>query len=174
MVEEKEMIPLVAALLSAGLPLLADAVKAKGKEFIEEKLGVTLDTTTPEQVAVLKNKEMEHKEFLENVATDRYKIEVDDRKDARAMQSKALQQEDLFAKRFIYWFSLLWSIAACAYIYSITFNYVPPENIRVVDTVLGFLLGTAIASILNFFYGSSYKSRSKDETIDMLAKQNAS
>lgn len=166
------MIPLVAALVSAGLPLLANAVKVKGQEFIEEKLGVKLDTSTPEQVAVLKNKEMEHKEFLENAATERYKVEVADRQDARGMQNKALAQEDLFAKRFIYWFSLLWSVAACAYIYSITFNYVPPENIRVVDTVLGFLLGTAIASILNFFYGSSFKSRSKDDTIDMLVKKN--
>jgi hypothetical protein len=169
---KKEMAPLIAALLSAGLPLLANAVKVKGQEFIEDKLGVKLDLSTPEQVAVLKNKEMEHREFLESTYTERYKVEVADRQDARAMQNKALQQEDLFAKRFIYWFSLLWSVAACAYIYSITFNYVPPENIRVVDTVLGFLLGTAIASILNFFYGSSFKSRSKDETIDMLVKKN--
>lgn len=171
---KEEMAPLIAALVSAGLPLLANAVKAKGQEFIEEKLGVKLDMSTPEQVAVLKNKEIEHKEFLEAIYTERYRIEVADRQDARAMQSRALQQEDTFSKRFIYWFSLLWSVAACAYIYAITFNYVPPENIRVVDTVLGFLLGTAIASILNFFYGSSFKSRSKDDTIDMLVKKNDS
>lgn len=168
------MIPLVAALLSAGLPLLANAVKVKGQEFIEEKLGVKLDTSTPEQVSVLRNKEIEHKEFLEAQATERYKAEVDDRKNARLMQQKALEQSDLFSKQFIYWFALLWSVASMAYIAGITFYVVPVANLPIVNTVLGFLLGSAIAGILNFFYGSTFRNKAKDETISKLVSQSDS
>jgi hypothetical protein len=39
------------------------------------------------------------------------------------------------------------------------------------DTILGFLLGTAIAGIFQFFYGSTQRSRDKDDTIKNLSKQ---
>ena len=88
---------------------------------------------------------------------------------ARRMQMEALKQEDLFAKRFVYWFSIAWSLFAMVFLLSTTFMDIPEKNIRTVDTVLGFLLGTAISSIFSYFLGTSYTSRRKDDTISKLA-----
>lgn len=89
---------------------------------------------------------------------------------ARKMQIAALQQDDLFSKRFIYWFAAGWSIFSMAFFVAVTFAPVPKDNLRFVDTLLGFLLGTAIASIFNFFLGTSMSSKAKDSTISALAK----
>lgn len=157
------MAPLIAKLVSMGLPILADAVLRKGKEVVEEKLGVSIpDSPTPEQVDVLKNKEQEHKQWLEEVS-----LANEDRADARSLQKVALQQDDLFAKRYIYYLATWWSVTAVLYITGITFFHVPVENIRVVDTVLGFLLGTVVATIMTYFYGSALRqpSRSSDARV---------
>jgi hypothetical protein len=55
-----------------------------------------------------------------------------------------------------------------AYFVFVTFGAV--SNLRMADTILGFLLGTAIAAIFQFFYGSSARSREKDDTIKQLSK----
>lgn len=166
------MAPLIAALVNAGLPLLASAITTKGKEFVEDKLNIKL----PEPAEVearkeaLTNIEAAHKEALEQMAVQAYATEVDDRKSARTMQVAALSQDDVVAKRFIYWFALYWSVFTTAYITGITFYVIPVANLPVVTTVLGFLLGTAVATILNFFFGSSFKSREKDNTIEKLSQ----
>lgn len=59
------MIPVVAGLLQNGLSLLANAVLAKGKDWVEQKTGVKLgENLSPEQLTLLKQKEMEHEEEL--------------------------------------------------------------------------------------------------------------
>ena len=86
-----------------------------------------------------------------------------DTANARAMQVAALQQEDLFSKRFIYVFATFWSLFAAGYIAFITFGHIPEDNQRFADTILGFLLGTVVATILQFFFGSSMGSKEKDK-----------
>ena len=84
---------------------------------------------------------------------------------ARAMQVAALQQEDVFSKRFVMYLAIGWSAFAVTYIALITFFPIAAGNIRFADTILGFLLGTVVATILNFFYGSAHGSTDKQETI---------
>ena len=86
-------------------------------------------------------------------------------KDARAMQAKALEQDDNFSKRFIYYFAAFWSLCAVIYIGCITFVTIPEASIRFADTILGFILGTVIATIINFFYGSSSGNERRSEKI---------
>jgi hypothetical protein len=74
---------------------------------------------------------------------------------ARIMQEAALQQADIFSKRFVYYLSAFWSLFAVVYILWITFASIPEENVRFADTILGFLLGTVVSTIINFFLGSS-------------------
>lgn len=81
--------------------------------------------------------------------------------DARAMQIAALNQDDVFSKRFVMYLAVFWSVFAVAYISFITFGNIPAANVRFADTILGFILGTVIATVLNFFFGSSQSSKDK-------------
>jgi hypothetical protein len=87
---------------------------------------------------------------------------------ARQMQETALKQDDVFSKRFVYWFSICWSIFAAVYITGITFINLPEANQRYADTILGFLLGTVISTMFQFFLGTSVGSRIKDYTMAKL------
>lgn len=108
---------------------------------------------------------------LQELGVKQEEIAAGDRNSARVMQGEALKQDDLFAKRFIYFFTIFWSIASAAYIGFITFAQIPPENIRFADTILGFILGTAVAGMFSFFYGSTSSSKAKDATIHNMAKK---
>jgi hypothetical protein len=149
--------PLLATLASNGLGMVADAVTKKGKEFVEEKLGIDLtQDPTPDTVANWKLAAQQHERELLQMA-------YGDTANARNMQVEALRQDDKFAKRFIYIFATFWSIFAAGYIGFITFGTIPPDNQRFADTILGFLLGTVVATILQFFFGSSMGSKEKDK-----------
>jgi hypothetical protein len=85
--------------------------------------------------------------------------------DARAMQVAALQQTDIFSKRFTMYLTTFWSVAATVYIGFITFSVIPDKNVRFADTILGFILGTVVATLLNFWFGSSIGSKDKAEVL---------
>lgn len=169
------MLPaILAPLVSQGLSLIGNAALTKGKDWVKEKTGVDLDKTnlTPEDYLKLKQFELDHEEELIRLrqADDRLSVEVEkafleDTQSARNMQIEALKQDDLFSKRFVYYFAVFWSVFACIYIGLITFATMPENSIRFADTVLGFLLGTIIAQIITFVYGSSRSSQNKDSVI---------
>lgn len=98
------------------------------------------------------------------------KAEVSDKASARQMQVEALKQDGWFAKNFVYLLATFWTVSAIVYIGFVTFGTIPEANVRFADTILGFLLGTVIATIINFFMGTSFSSRVKDESINRLAK----
>jgi hypothetical protein len=83
--------------------------------------------------------------------------------DARAMQVAAMSSGDKFVARFVPILSSFWSIVATIYIFVITLVPIPEANQRFADTVLGFMLATVVATILNFFLGSSDGSKKKDK-----------
>jgi hypothetical protein len=162
------MAPLLAGIVSSliqnNLPKVAQAVVDKGLDYVQEKTGVTLKPDmTPEEVGALREAAQKHEEF---------KIEQANKNtaDARAMQVAALQQDDKFSKRFVMYLATFWSLTAVIYIFLITFTNIPELNIRFADTILGFLLGTVVATILNFFLGSSAGSREKTEVLAELKK----
>jgi hypothetical protein len=149
--------PILATLAANGLGMVADAVTKKGKEYVEEKLGIELTPDpSPEAVQNWKIAAQQHERELLAMA-------YGDTANARNMQVEALRQEDVFSKRFIYIFATFWSIFAAGYIGFITFGHIPEDNQRFADTILGFLLGTVVATILQFFFGSSMGSKDKDK-----------
>jgi len=50
-----------------------------------------------------------------------------------------------------------WSMFSAAYLVAITFHAIPPTNVRFADTILGFILGTLIATIVGWYFGAAKK-----------------
>ncbi len=94
-----------------------------------------------------------------------FELENADRDSARHMQEVALNQEDKYAKHFIYNFAWFWSVGSMAYFFAITFGTVPSSGKDFGNIILGFLLGTAVATIISFFYGSSKSSKDKTDAL---------
>ena len=156
------MLPFVASivsnLISNGMHKVADAVIEKGVDAVQDKLGIELKPegqATPEYNEKLKAEAMKHEEFMAE-------IDLKNMQGARDMQLKAMDSDDPLVRRFVYYFIGFWSVLASVYIGFITFGYIPPDNIRFADTILGFVLGTMVASMFQFLLGSSIGSRNKD------------
>ncbi|MEK6760104.1 MAG: hypothetical protein AABY51_10055 [Deltaproteobacteria bacterium] len=96
--------------------------------------------------------------------------EVEDRASARAMQVAALGQDDLFSKRFLYYFASALAFLTFGYIVLATFVPIPTENVRLADMASGILLGTVLTTVVAFFFGSSAGSARKTGMIDRLTK----
>lgn len=146
---------LISDLMTGGVGSLVETVVKGAGELI---------TTDKERMAAAQE--------MERLGIQREEIYLKDTQSARQMQVAALQQDDLFAKRFIYAFAIFWSLFAMLFFVFVTFGEVPEKNLRMADTILGFLIGTAIAGIFNFFLGTTYRSQKKDETISTLAREN--
>jgi hypothetical protein len=157
------MAPLIAGivsnLLAHNMPKVAQAVVDKGLDYVQGKTGIELKPhMSPEEIFALRTAAYRHEEF---------RIEQANRNtaNARDMQVAALGQGDRLAKRFVIYLTAFWSVVAALYIGFITFAPIPEANVRFADTVLGFLLGTVVATMLNFWLGSSEGSRQKDERL---------
>jgi hypothetical protein len=79
------MIPIVASLLSSlaqnGLTLLSSAIQAKGKEVVENTLGVKIpDNPTPEDVGKLRQLQFDHEERLLELGIEKAKMELEELK----------------------------------------------------------------------------------------------
>ena len=163
----------LAPLLSQGLNLIANAAMNKGKEWVEQKTGVSLDQPLSQEDALkLRQYEMDHEEELLRLRIEENKLDLEElkahnenTKDARALQQKAIESADPVVRRFIYFYAVFWSVCSAVYIGFITFGEIPKDNVRFADTILGFLLGTIVATIINFFYGSSKGSQDKTAAI---------
>jgi len=99
------------------------------------------------------------------------KIELENTNKARELQIAALSQTDIFSKRFVYYIASFWSIVGAAFIFLVFFVKIPSENQRFVDTILGFLLGTIVATIINYFFGSSSGSAYKSQQLEKVIKK---
>jgi hypothetical protein len=122
-------------------------------------LGAKPDLAIAFQTALLERESELEKAYLADVDS------------ARKMQIAALQQDDTFSKRFIYYFAIGWSLFTAIYFLCVTFISVPSSGQRVADTVLGVLIGTVVTGFFQFFYGSSARSQKKDDLIHNLSSQ---
>lgn len=104
-----------------------------------------------------------HFEAIQANAAKELELQLQDKANARGMQVEALKQNDLFSKRFVYYFTAFWSLFSALYLGGTTFLDIPEKNSHVVDTTLGFLLGTAIALMFSYFYGTSLKENQRVE-----------
>jgi len=138
-----------------GMPLVKKGVKAL----------TGIDLESKELSAEDKQKIMDSQIEIMKIDFEKLKLEYQNTNDARDMQKVALQQDDTFSKRYVYYLATFWSFVAVGYIFLITFLTIPEANVRFADTTLGFLLGTIVATIINYFFGSSKSSSDKNQLL---------
>ena len=138
-----------------GMPLVKKGVKAL----------TGIDLESKELTAEDKQKIMDSQIEIMKIDFEKMKLEYQNTNDARDMQKVALQQDDTFSKRYVYYLATFWSFVAVGYIFLITFLTIPESNVRFADTTLGFLLGTIVATIINYFFGSSKSSLDKNQLL---------
>ena len=134
---------------AVGGPLAGMAIKA-----IADKLGVDADENTI--VEHLTNNPQD-KLKLKEIKLEQFRLHNENTANARSMNVEAMKSNDWFVSRFAPGLAAFWSIVSAAYIAFITFAPIPPDNVRFADTVLGFILGTVVATLINFYFGSSDK-----------------
>jgi hypothetical protein len=166
------MLPIVAALINAGLPILGQAVLNKGKEVIEEKLGVKIPEIAqlqdPNVVQMMRQLEIQHEEFLLSQALEHRKLdiaefkeEVADRQSARGREIELEKESD----RPWWWPSFLDSLTLVVVIGGAYLLVVESFT-----TDLRMVIVAQISSVLAYYYGTTRNSRNKDDTIQTLAK----
>ena len=77
------MIPIIASLLGtlaeSGLGLLSSAIQAKGKEVVENAIGVKIsDNPSPEEVAKLRQLQFDHEERLLELGIEKARLEQEE------------------------------------------------------------------------------------------------
>ena len=96
------MIPIFASLLGTlaenGLGLLSSAIQAKGKQVVEEKLGVKIsDNPSPEEVVKLRQLQFEHEEKLLALGIEKAKLEQEE---LQALLAAQANQDNNVTKRW--------------------------------------------------------------------------
>lgn len=167
--------PLLETLAASGLSMLAGAIKSKGKEVIEEKLGVKIPDDpaklTPEVLGRLREKEFEFEEFLIDSQLEEKRIDNANTADARNMNSRIQESAnaDHVAKVAAYYLDFVIVLSTMALAIIIFFVGVPTENKELAYMAFGSLL-TLCGTIINFHRGTSSSSKKKDDTISRLMK----
>jgi hypothetical protein len=191
-------VPLIAAAVAAIAPALAqrgldllsglfhgalDKGTQEVADLIKDKTGIDVNNVADgkmdeAQWAKLKEFEfqyqeelLQHRQKMEASRLEEERLHQADRADARSLQKEALKQDDVFSKRFIYYYAIGITLLSFTFIFWASFGNIPTKNERTVDTVLGFLLGVSLSAIIQYFYGSSAGSSRKSEVIDQQLRE---
>ena len=157
------MLPIVAGivanLINNGMHKVADEVVEKGVDAVQSKLGMELKPegeATPEYNAKLQEEANRHSEFM---------AELDEKSTQRATD---MYLKDESTRKFSQQYAWFLTISSFAYFGAVSFMPVDNHNRDFVNIILGFLIGTAVNSLIRFFYGSSNKSQ---EAVDQKQKE---
>lgn len=95
--------PLLTELAKNGLSMIGDAILSKGKDVVEEKLGVKIPDDpkklTPELLQQLTIRQMEHEEFLVSARLEEKKLELEEHKTELADRSNARDRDKELIKQ---------------------------------------------------------------------------
>ncbi len=175
------MIPIVGALLGQGLNLVANAVMAKGKDWVENKLGVELKPDmTSEDYAKLQIAQMQHEEELLKLKLEDNKLDLQelemrlkDTSSARSREVEIATSEKAPLINKIVTPVLALGVTAITFVLFgfLMFDSTPVEPSR--KDVLVYVLGalTAISTqVISYYFGSSVGSKDKSAQLDKVLK----
>lgn len=178
------MPPLIAALAKAGLGLIGNAVLAKGKDVVQETLGVDIEASmgTEQGRIELARLQVEkegqlHQFVLAQREQELRADELADKNTASARDMNARIQESSnagrLAKSAAYVLDFLIVGATLLLAGMLLFRAIPAENRDIAFAVFGSLL-TLCGTVVNFHRGTSASSRSKDDAIHSALQRTAS
>lgn len=162
------------------------------EDIAEEKL-------TEAQWIALRDFELRHEAMLleelessRGHAIDRLRIAQTDRADARRLQAESIRAPDWLTRNFLHLYAVAITVLTFLFIGLAAFlpglyteavgadgaslgylSAASQARARVIDTVLGFLLGVSLSAIIQFFFGSSAGSSAKSKTLDRLLDERA-
>ena len=158
--------PLLSMLASNGLNLLSGAVQAKGKEFIEEKIGMKIpDNPSAEDLTKLRLAEMEHEETLLELSIEKQKVDIEAEKiyladlDSARGLGKSLAVSESWLNR-----NIVPAMAIVAVIGGILMIVLSPES----DVRMAGL--SVVMMPLAYYFGTSQGSKQKQDQINRMLK----
>lgn len=168
--------PLIQTLLQNGLGLVANAVMAKGQQFVEDKLGVKLAADMPpEQVAQIKIAEMQHEEELMRLRLEENKLDLEelgmrlkDTDSARGRETAIATSKDApLLNKVITPILALGILLITLTLFSVVmFQEAPVDSSR--KDILIYILGVLSAistQIVSYYFGSSQGSKDKSDQL---------
>jgi hypothetical protein len=173
--------PLIASLLGKGFGLVANAVMAKGKEWVENKLGVELKPDmTSEDYAKLQIATMQHEQELLKLKLEENKLDLQeldlrlkDTDSARKRETEIATSDKAPLLNKIVTPVLALGVTALTFVLFgfLLFDDSPVEPSR--KDVLVYVLGalTAISTqVISYYFGSSVGSKEKSAQLDKVLK----
>ncbi len=171
----------LAPLLGAGLNLVANAVQAKGKEWVEKKLGVELKPDmSSEDLAKVQIAQMEHEEELLRLRLEEDKLglaelemRLKDTNSARDRETVIATSKDAPLLNKIVTPVLALMLLGVTFILFgvVLFDQTPVDPSR--KDILIYILGvlSAVATqVVSYYFGSSAGSKAKDDAIKEALK----
>lgn len=172
---------ILAPLLASGLNLVANAVQAKGKQWVEQKLGVQLKPDmSSEELARVQIAQMEHEEELMRLRIEENKLDlaefevrVKDTDSARNRETAVATSRDapLLNKIVTPLLALLLIGTTFVMFGVVLFDQTPVDPSR--KDILIYILGvlSAVATqVVSYYFGSSAGSKAKDEALKEALK----
>jgi hypothetical protein len=167
---------LIAPLLAQGLNLLGNAVLVKGKEWLEQQTGVSLDKPlSPEDTLKLRQFEIEREQELiklrqvdDRLSADMELAYLKDRQDARARDNEFTR-----TGRPNYRSHIMFMLAVAMVGVVIWIVWKDPSINEYVKGIFTLVLGRFLGyldNIYNFEFGTTRGSRDKDDTINRLSQ----
>jgi hypothetical protein len=172
------MIPIIASLLGtlaeSGLGLLSSAIQAKGKEVVENAIGVKIsDNPNAEEIAKLRQLQFDHEERLLELGIEKarqdleaFKEEVKDRDSARGRDVEFIKR-GLTNNRA----NVMFFLAVCMVALLVWIVWKDPNINEYVKGIFTLVLGRFLGyldNIYSFEFGTTRGSKEKDETIKNL------
>ena len=172
---------IITPLLGNGLNLVANAVLAKGKKVVEEKLGVELKPDmSPEDLAKIQIAQMEHEEELLKLRLEEDKLDLaelemrlKDTNDARVRETQIVTSDKApLLNKLITPILALGLLGITFTLFGIVLFQASPIDPSRKD-ILIYLLGvrSAVATqVVSYYFGSSQSSKDKTEALKEAMK----
>jgi len=175
------LVAILKPLLANGLGLVANAVMAKGKDYVEQKLGVELKPDmTADEIIRLKTAEMEHEEELLKLKLEENKLDLQELelflKDTNSAREREVQivtssQAPLLNKIVTPVLALTLLTMTFVLFGVVMFDNNPVEPTR--KDILIYILGVLSAlstQITSYYFGSSQGSKDKGDQLKEIMK----